>query len=166
MARLALANLILTGFVAVWLAAASPVASWKRPPHATATIASDPPSPPREGVGGRGTTTESAPPPIAAAPTVPVAEDEVLRGDPGRPWVALVFNVGAGSEPAMGILDTLREKQYSPTFFVMGWWAERRPDVLAAIAAGGHEVASHGHSVFDLTQVSDDAVRADLESAH
>jgi len=104
----------------------------------------------------------------AAAPTqatVPVSDEEVLRGDPGRPWVSLVVNVGAGSESAMSMLDTLRDKAYSPTFFVMGWWAERRPDVLAAIAAGGHEIASHGHSVFDLTKVSDEAVVADLEAA-
>ncbi len=99
------------------------------------------------------------------AATVPVSDEEVLRGDPERPWVSLVINVGAGSEPALSMLDTLRDKRYSPTFFVMGWWAERRPDVLAAIAAAGHEIASHGHSVFDLTQVSDEAVVADLEGA-
>src|SRR6185436_17771550 len=29
----------------------------------------------------------------------------------------------------------------------------------------GHEIASHGHSIFDLTQASDAQVRADLESA-
>ena len=34
----------------------------------------------------------------------------------------------------------------------MGWWAERHPDVLRQIAAGGHEIASHGHAIFDLTQ--------------
>jgi peptidoglycan/xylan/chitin deacetylase (PgdA/CDA1 family) len=47
----------------------------------------------------------------------------------------------------------------------MGWWAERNPQILAQIAAEGHEIASHGHSVFDLTRVSDAAVVADLESA-
>jgi peptidoglycan/xylan/chitin deacetylase (PgdA/CDA1 family) len=33
---------------------------------------------------------------------------------------------------------------------------------LSQIAAGGHEIASHGYSIFDLTQVSDARVRADL----
>ncbi|MSQ10174.1 MAG: hypothetical protein EXR52_04130 [Dehalococcoidia bacterium] len=107
-------------------------------------------------------TTAAAPNPAA---TVPVSDEEVLHGDPERLWVSLAINVGAGSEPAMSMLDTLRGRRYSPSFFVMGWWAERRPDVLAAIAAGGHEIASHGHSVFDLTKVSDEAVVADLEAA-
>jgi peptidoglycan/xylan/chitin deacetylase (PgdA/CDA1 family) len=102
---------------------------------------------------------------VRAQPSVPVSEEEVVRGDPDRPNVALVINVGAGREPAMSMLDTLIEKQYRTTFFVMGWWAERRPDILRRIAEDGHEVASHGHSVFELTKVSDAAVRADLEGA-
>src|SRR5216684_3671435 len=101
----------------------------------------------------------------ADQPAVPVAEDEVLHGDPTVASMALVFNVGAGYEPATGILDTLAERQLHATFFVMGWWAERHPDVLRQIADGGHEIASHGHSIFDLTQASDAQVRADLESA-
>ena len=101
----------------------------------------------------------------ADQPSVPVSEDEVLHGDPNVANMALVFNVGAGYEPATGILDTLAERQLHATFFVMGWWADRHPDVLRQIADGGHEIASHGHSIFDLTQASDDQVRADLESA-
>jgi peptidoglycan/xylan/chitin deacetylase (PgdA/CDA1 family) len=97
--------------------------------------------------------------------SVPISEEEVLHGDPTVPNMALVFNVGAGSEPATSILDTLAERQLHATFFVMGWWADRHPDVLRQIADGGHEIASHGHSIFDLTQASDNQVRADLESA-
>ena len=63
------------------------------------------------------------------------------------------------------MLDTLKEKGLRTSFFVLGWWAERQPDILKRIADDGHEVASHGHSVFDLTKVSDAAVRADLENA-
>src|SRR6202011_3937762 len=41
----------------------------------------------------------------------------------------------------------------------------RHPEMLRQIADGGHEIASHGHSIFDLTQATDAQVRADLESA-
>jgi peptidoglycan/xylan/chitin deacetylase (PgdA/CDA1 family) len=97
--------------------------------------------------------------------TVPVSEEEVVRGDPTRPNLALVVNVGAGYEPAIAMLDTLSEKGYRATFFVLGWWAEKHPELLRRIAVDGHEIASHGHSVFDLTQVSDVEVRVDLERA-
>jgi peptidoglycan-N-acetylglucosamine deacetylase len=101
----------------------------------------------------------------ADQPSVPVSEAAVVGGDPTLANVALVFNVGAGFEPATAILDTLAEHQQHATFFVMGWWAEKHPDVLRQIADGGHEIASHGHSIFDLTQATDPQVRADLEQA-
>ena len=109
----------------------------------------------------------SAAPPAAAAepPVVPVSDAEVVRGDPALPNMALVFNVGAGFEPATAILDALADRHQRATFFVMGWWAERHPDLVRQIADGGHEIASHGHSIFDLTQASDAQVRADLEAA-
>jgi polysaccharide deacetylase family protein (PEP-CTERM system associated) len=40
------------------------------------------------------------------------------------------------------------------TFFVLGWVAERYPDVVRRIAAGGHELGSHGlthEKVYDLS---------------
>src|SRR6185436_18673025 len=100
----------------------------------------------------------------AQRPQVPVSPDEVVRGDRDRPWISLVFNAGAGYEPGTGILDTLAEKQVRTTFFIMGWWAERNPSLVQRIGAS-HEVASHGHEVFDLTSVSDATVIADLERA-
>jgi peptidoglycan/xylan/chitin deacetylase (PgdA/CDA1 family) len=101
----------------------------------------------------------------ADQPSVAVSEDVVVRGDPSLANLALVFNVGAGFEPGTAILDTLAERQLHATFFVMGWWADRHPDWLRQIADGGHEIASHGHTIFDLTQATDAQVRADLESA-
>ena len=101
----------------------------------------------------------------AQVPAVPVSDAEVDQGDPSRAEVALVFNVGAGFEPATDMLQTLADHDQRATFFVMGWWAARHADVLRQIAAGGHEIASHGDHIFDLTQASDAEVRADLEQA-
>jgi peptidoglycan/xylan/chitin deacetylase (PgdA/CDA1 family) len=99
-----------------------------------------------------------------ATAQVPVSAEEVVRGDRNRPWMSLIINAGAGYEPAPEILDTLAEKGVRTTFFLMGWWAERNPELVQRIAAE-HEVASHGHEVFDLTRVSEAAVIADLERA-
>jgi peptidoglycan/xylan/chitin deacetylase (PgdA/CDA1 family) len=104
-------------------------------------------------------------PVLHGPPRVPAGEDEVLRGDPASPKLALVIRVGAGFEPAMNVVDTLNDKDYQTTFFITGEWAEAHPNLLTRIAANGHEVASLGHSIVDLTQVPDEAVRADLEEA-
>jgi peptidoglycan/xylan/chitin deacetylase (PgdA/CDA1 family) len=98
-------------------------------------------------------------------PSVPVSDQEVVHGDLTQPNLALVFNVGAGFDAAPAILETLAEHDQRVTFFVMGWWAERNPDLLRQIADGGHEIASHGHAIFDLTLAGDAEVRADLERA-
>ena len=101
---------------------------------------------------------------VASVRTVPVSAEEVGRGDPSLPRMTLMINVGAGSEVAVGMLDTLKEKGLRTSFFVLGWWAERQPEIMKRIG-DEHEVGSHGHSVFDLTAVSDAAVREDLERA-
>jgi peptidoglycan/xylan/chitin deacetylase (PgdA/CDA1 family) len=103
--------------------------------------------------------------PLAAQPTVPVVPEEVVQGDPDKPNVALVINVGSGREPGISMLQTLADRNQKVTFFVMGWWAERNPETLRLIADGGHEIAQHGHSVFELTKVSDSDVRGDLRAA-
>jgi polysaccharide deacetylase family protein (PEP-CTERM system associated) len=44
------------------------------------------------------------------------------------------------------LLDLLDEHRVRGTFFVLGWIAERHAALVQAIAARGHEVASHGMS--------------------
>ena len=60
------------------------------------------------------------------------------------------------------ILDLFAEKRVHATFFVLGWVAERHPELLQRIAAEGHEVASHGFSHVRATQQTPDAFRADV----
>ena len=43
------------------------------------------------------------------------------------------------------ILLMLDESQTRATFFTLGWVAERYPQLVRAIVAGGHELASHGY---------------------
>ncbi len=44
------------------------------------------------------------------------------------------------------ILELLQEKNVRATFFVLGWIAEHFPEVIKAIQARGHEIATHGYS--------------------
>lgn len=44
------------------------------------------------------------------------------------------------------LIDLLAEFGVSATFFVLGWVAEKRPDLVKRIAAAGHEIGSHGYS--------------------
>ncbi|MCP4408247.1 MAG: polysaccharide deacetylase family protein, partial [Gammaproteobacteria bacterium] len=44
------------------------------------------------------------------------------------------------------ILDLFSKYRISATFFVLGWVAERFPQLVREIANRGHEVACHGYS--------------------
>ena len=43
------------------------------------------------------------------------------------------------------VLRLLEESQVRATFFVLGWIADRYPDLVKEIAASGHEIGTHGY---------------------
>jgi polysaccharide deacetylase family protein (PEP-CTERM system associated) len=49
------------------------------------------------------------------------------------------------------------------TFFVLGWVADRCPDLVRRIADAGHEIASHGYGHDLLDSLSPEEFRADVE---
>lgn len=52
------------------------------------------------------------------------------------------------------LLDALDASGVRATFFVLGWIAERHPELVADVRSAGHEIGSHGHEhrrVYDLT---------------
>ena len=65
-----------------------------------------------------------------------------LRGTDG---VALTFDDGPHPEGTPAILDALARAGAHATFFVIGEQVERRPALLAEVAAAGHVVALHGY---------------------
>ena len=61
------------------------------------------------------------------------------------------------------ILDLLQEHGAKATFFVLGWVAERQPELIRRIAGAGHEVASHGYGHDLIYNLSPAEFRADVE---
>ncbi|NOT00511.1 MAG: polysaccharide deacetylase family protein, partial [Phycisphaerales bacterium] len=51
------------------------------------------------------------------------------------------------------------------TFFVLGKFAERHPDVIRRIDAAGHEIACHGHGHMEVYRLGPDGFREDLRRA-
>ncbi len=65
-------------------------------------------------------------------------------------------------ESTQKILDILDEREVKATFFILGWVAERFPDLVKRIANDGHEVASHGYAHQMVYKQTPDEFEADL----
>lgn len=86
----------------------------------------------------------------------------VQRGGTERPWIALTLDAGAGAAPTPRILEALRERGITITFFLTGRWMRANPDLVRQMVADGHELANHTVNHPDLTTLDDDAIRREL----
>ena len=60
------------------------------------------------------------------------------------------------------VLDLFAEHNAKATFFVLGWVAERYPEIVRRIVEEGHELASHGYGHKRITDLTPEEFRADL----
>lgn len=63
------------------------------------------------------------------------------------------------------MLALLEKHNTKATFFVLGWIAERIPNMIREIEQKGHEIATHGYSHRVLTELTPETFEADLEKA-
>jgi polysaccharide deacetylase family protein (PEP-CTERM system associated) len=61
--------------------------------------------------------------------------------------------------PVERLLALLEEHDAGATFFVLGWIAERHPELVRRIAEAGHEVASHGQAHRRVAELTPEAFR-------
>ncbi len=60
------------------------------------------------------------------------------------------------------LLDLLDQAGVRATFFVVGWLAERYPELVAEIGRAGHELGSHGHHHRRVYELTPEEFRTDL----
>ena len=63
------------------------------------------------------------------------------------------------------ILDLLSGRGVKATFFILGWVAERRGELVRSIAAAGHEIACHGFAHTMITKQSRAEFASDVARA-
>ncbi len=80
--------------------------------------------------------------------------------------VALTFDHSWGNTFTPSILDTLKENDVKATFFIMGPWAKKYPEVAKQICEAGHELASHGHKHENYGEKTREWVKNDVKTAH
>ena len=91
---------------------------------------------------------------------------EIFYGDTSRRSVALTFDDGPSRENTPRILSTLAAHDVRATFFVLGGRADRMPDLISRIHAGGHELGNHTWSHPSMRSLWPSALRDELESTN
>ena len=81
-----------------------------------------------------------------SVPTLQVFGPALLRGPAHDGNVALTFDDGPSSPYTGQILDILRERGVTATFFLCGRNVERHPEIARRIVAEGHTIGNHTYS--------------------
>jgi peptidoglycan/xylan/chitin deacetylase (PgdA/CDA1 family) len=76
--------------------------------------------------------------------------------------LALTYDDGPSPEVTPSLLSCLDEHGARATFFVLGREAERHPELVARIAAEGHELGNHAYSHTRGEKLGDDDVLAEI----
>lgn len=79
-----------------------------------------------------------------------------------RQWQSLESRVERNTET---ILECLEAHHVKATMFVLGWVAERCPQLIRRMAEAGHEIASHGYGHDLITVLTRDQFREDVKRA-
>lgn len=87
---------------------------------------------------------------------------EPHHGVPGARRVALTFDDGPRPEYTPPLLEQLARYRARSTFLVTGRMSERYPEMVRAIAAGGHEIGSHTYNHLRLDTLTQDEVVYEL----
>ena len=105
--------------------------------------------------------------PLQADATAVVAAKKVLpvySVEREEPVISVTFDASWGGDKTMKILDLLDEYNAKATFFLVGIWVDKYPELVKAIAERGHEIGNHSDSHAHFTQISDSQIRQELDS--
>lgn len=80
--------------------------------------------------------------------------------------VAISFDAAWGADKTLKIIETLKEFNCGGTFFLVGFWVDKYPDMVRAINEAGIEIGNHSNTHPDLTNLDSSAVREELSQVN
>lgn len=80
--------------------------------------------------------------------------------------ISLTFDSAWGAEDIDSILTTLKNENVKATFFVLGQWAEKYPDVIKRMSDEGHDVANHSDTHPHIASLSFEEIKNEITKAN
>lgn len=82
------------------------------------------------------------------------------------PKVSISFDAAWGNEDTATLLSILEKHNVKATFFMTGGWVASYPDDVKAIAAAGHDLGNHSENHKQMSQLSAEECKQELQSVH
>lgn len=79
-------------------------------------------------------------------PTAQLYGETIHREPAAGARLALTFDDGPNPEQTPRLLELLARYDARATFFLIGQWAAREPELIREIVAGGHAIGNHTHT--------------------
>lgn len=76
--------------------------------------------------------------------------------------LAISFDASWGADKTPRLLDILDEHNVKTTFFLVGGWVDKYPDMVKEIHARGHEIGNHSDTHAHMSKQSEQAIRNEL----
>ncbi|MDD3410195.1 MAG: polysaccharide deacetylase family protein, partial [Eubacteriales bacterium] len=76
--------------------------------------------------------------------------------------IAVSFDASWGADKTFDILDILDQRDIKTTFFLVGGWVTKYPDMVKEIARRGHEIGNHSDTHPHMSTLSEAQIRKEL----
>ena len=89
----------------------------------------------------------------------------IYRVDTEEKQVAISFDAAWGADKTQQILDVLKEYEVTATFFLVGFWVDKYPDMVKAIDEAGMEIGTHSNTHPDMAKLDKSTILSELETS-
>ena len=79
--------------------------------------------------------------------------------------VSISFDAAWGADKTLQILDVCDQYKVKATFFLVGFWVDKFPDMVAEIDRRGHEIGTHSQTHPQMSKLSQSQVATELQSS-
>ena len=76
--------------------------------------------------------------------------------------VSISFDASWGADKTIPILDILDQYGVKTTFFLVGGWVDKYPDMVKEIFARGHEIGNHSNTHPQMSKLGEEGIRDEL----
>lgn len=88
----------------------------------------------------------------------------IYQGNPHKQQITLVVNVAWGNDELVQMLDIFDQYGVTTTFFLVGRWADKFPELVQEIHGRGHEFGNHAYSDPHLPQLAEERIAEEIRS--